>query len=130
MGDLLGNAARFGVVDDVLAAGEGIETVLSLRQALPFLPAIAALSAAHLAAVRLANCRRLYVLRDCDPAGEGACRRLVDRAKALGIEAVTLVPRLGDFNEDLCSYGASGLGDWIRTQLVADDAERFMARVA
>ncbi len=131
MGDLLGNAVRFGVADDVLVAGEGIETVLSLRQALPFLPAIAALSAAHLAAVRLpANCRRLYVLRDCDPAGEGACRRLVDRAKALGIEAVTLVPRLGDFNEDLCSYGAGGLGDWIRTQLVGDDAERLRARVA
>jgi hypothetical protein len=31
MGDLLGNAVRFGVVDDVLAAGEGIETMLSLR---------------------------------------------------------------------------------------------------
>lgn len=131
MGDLLGNAVRFGVVDGVLAAGEGIETVLSLRQALPCLPAIAALSAAHLAAIRLpATCRRLYVLRDRDPAGEGACRRLVDRAKALGIEAVTLVPRLGDFNEDLRSYGAGGLGDWIRPQLVADDAERFMTRVA
>jgi hypothetical protein len=131
MGDLLGNAVRFGVADDVLVAGEGIETVLSLRKVLPFLPAIAALSAAHLAAVRLpATCRRLYVLRDCDPAGDGACRHLADRAKAFGIEAVILVPRLGDFNEDLCSYGASGLGDWIRTQLVADDAERFMARVA
>jgi len=131
IGDLLGNAARFGVVDDVMAAGEGIETVLSLRQALPFLPAIAALSAAHLAAVRLpATCRRLYVLRDRDPAGEGACRRLVDRAKAFGIEAVTLVPRLGDFNEDLCGYGVRGLREWIRPQLVADDAERFMTRVA
>lgn len=131
MGDLLGNAARFGVVDDVMAAGEGIETVLSLRQALPFLPAIAALSAAHLAAVRLpATCRLLYVLRDRDPAGEGACTRLLDRAKALGIEVVILVPRLGDFNEDLRSYGAGGLGDWIRPQLVADDAERFMTRVA
>ena len=31
MGDLLGNAVRFGVVDDALAAGEGIETMLSLR---------------------------------------------------------------------------------------------------
>ena len=31
MGDLLGNAVRFGVADDVLAAGEGIETMLSLR---------------------------------------------------------------------------------------------------
>jgi hypothetical protein len=131
MGDLLGNAVRFGVADDVLVAGEGIETVLALRQVLPFLPAIAALSAAHLAAVRLpATCRRLYVLRDRDPAGEGACRRLIDRTKAVGIEAVTLVPRLGDFNEDLRSYGAGGYGDWIRTQLVGDDAERFRARVA
>ncbi|MFX7756110.1 DNA primase, partial [Acinetobacter baumannii] len=45
MGDLLGNAVRFGVVDDVLAAGEGIETMLSLRYVLPTLPMTAALSA-------------------------------------------------------------------------------------
>ena len=38
MGDLLGNAVRFGVADDVLAAGEGIETMLSLRYALPSCP--------------------------------------------------------------------------------------------
>ena len=31
MGDLLGNAVRFGVGGEVMAAGEGIETVLSLR---------------------------------------------------------------------------------------------------
>ena len=35
MGDLLGNAVRFGVANDVLAAGEGIETMLSLRCVLP-----------------------------------------------------------------------------------------------
>jgi hypothetical protein len=131
LGDLLGNAVRFGGADDVLAAGEGIETVLSIRQALPCLPVIAALSAAHLAAVRLpATCCRLYVLLDRDSVGEGACIRLLNRAKVIGIEAVILIPRLGDFNEDLCSYGAGGLRDWIRTQLVADDAERFRARVA
>ena len=45
MGDLLGNAVRFGVTDDVLAAGEGIETLLSLRCVLPTLPMAAALSA-------------------------------------------------------------------------------------
>lgn len=38
MGFLLGNAVRFGVADDVLAAGEGIETMLSLRCVLPTLP--------------------------------------------------------------------------------------------
>ncbi len=35
MGDLLGHAVRFGVADDVMAAGEGIETMLSLRCVLP-----------------------------------------------------------------------------------------------
>jgi hypothetical protein len=45
MGDLLGNAVRFGVTNDVLAAGEGIETMLSLRCVLPTLPMAAALSA-------------------------------------------------------------------------------------
>ena len=53
MGDLLGNAVRFGVANDVLAAGEGIETMLSLRCALPTLPMVAALSANHLAALLL-----------------------------------------------------------------------------
>ena len=51
MGDLLGNAVRFGVANDVLAAGEGIETMLSLRCVLPNLPMVAALSANHLAAL-------------------------------------------------------------------------------
>lgn len=51
MGDLLGNAVRFGTVSDVLAAGEGIETVLSLHEIMPDLPLAACLSLAHLAAM-------------------------------------------------------------------------------
>jgi hypothetical protein len=35
MGHLLGHAVRFGVADDVMAAGEGIETMLSLRCVMP-----------------------------------------------------------------------------------------------
>ncbi|WP_438829714.1 DUF7146 domain-containing protein, partial [Neisseria meningitidis] len=38
MGDLLGHSVRFGVAGDVMAAGEGIETILSLRMALPNMP--------------------------------------------------------------------------------------------
>ena len=53
MGLLLGNGVRFGHAGDTLAAGEGIETMLSLRSALPTLPMIAALSANHLAALTL-----------------------------------------------------------------------------
>jgi hypothetical protein len=44
MGDLLGHAVRFGVAGEVMAAGEGIETMLSLRMALPTMPMAAALS--------------------------------------------------------------------------------------
>ncbi|HWU96322.1 MAG TPA: toprim domain-containing protein, partial [Sphingomonas sp.] len=70
MGHLLGHGVRFGIVDDVLAAGEGIETVLSARSGLPKMPMMAALSAAHLTAILFpASLRRLYVVRDSDPAG-------------------------------------------------------------
>ncbi len=51
MGDLLGHAVRFGVPCEVMAAGEGIETILSLRCTLPAIAMAAALSANHLAAI-------------------------------------------------------------------------------
>ena len=80
MGHLLGNAVRFGVAHDVMAAGEGIETMLSLRTILPALPMVAALSANHLAAILFpATLRRLYVARDRDAAGDIALARLARR---------------------------------------------------
>jgi len=76
MGDLLGHAVRFGAADDVLAAGEGIETMLSLRLALPEMPMAAALSASHLAAFELPpTLCRLYVARDADAAGDRRLQR-------------------------------------------------------
>jgi hypothetical protein len=110
MGHLLGHGVRFGVAHDVMAAGEGIETMLSLRGIMPTLPMVAALSANHLAAILFpAALRRLYVARDSDPAGDAAVSTLNDRAAAAGIEALTLSPALGDFNEDLLCLGASEL---------------------
>lgn len=53
MGNLLGHAVRFGAAADVLAVGEGIKTMLTLRLALPAMPMAAALSADHLSAVLL-----------------------------------------------------------------------------
>src|SRR5262249_5144115 len=71
MGHLLGHGVRFGVVTDVMVAGEGIETVLSVRSVLPNLPMVAALSANHLAALLLpAMLRRIYLVRDNDAAGD------------------------------------------------------------
>lgn len=129
MGDLLGHAVRFGTAAEVLAAGEGIETVLSPRQVLPHMPMLAALSAAHLAAILFPpSLRRLYVLRDRDPAGDGARDSLLARAASLGIEAISLTPREGDFNDDLRRHGADALGAALKDQLHPEDVRRFMER--
>jgi hypothetical protein len=131
MGDLLGHAVRFGVAGDVMAGGEGIETMLSLRMALPNMPMVAALSAAHLAAILFSDMlRRLYIARDDDPAGDGAMTTLIERASDSGIEAIVLSPRLGDFNEDLRMLGPDALRANLRTQLASRDVTRFMAEAA
>src|SRR3546814_11319610 len=91
MGDLLGHAVRFGQAHDVMTAGEGIETILSLRMVLPHLPAAAALSAAQLSAILFtATLRSLYIARDDDPAGDGALPTLIERARAVGVGATSL----------------------------------------
>ncbi|MGY3133737.1 hypothetical protein ACVWZM_004419 [Bradyrhizobium sp. USDA 4501] len=131
MGDLLGHAVRFGVAGEVMAAGEGIETMLSLRSVLPTMPMAAALSAAHLSAILLPETlRRLYIARDDDPAGDGAMATLIDRAQAAGIEAIVISPRLGDFNEDLRLLGLDALRAVSRVQIAAQDVARFMALAA
>ena len=127
MGGLLGHAVRFGAADDVLAAGEGIETMLSLRCALPAMPMAAALSANHLAALLLPPAlRRLYIARDADAAGDMALAALTERAEAAGIEALALSPRIGDFNEDLRAFGLGALRAALRIQLAPQDVVRFM----
>ena len=131
MGHLLGNAVRFGLADDVMAAGEGIETILSLRSVVPGMPMVAALSAAHLAAILFAaTLRRIYIVRDNDAAGDGAVESLSARARMNGIEAITLSPRSGDFNEDLRIFGIDAVRAALRVQLIPEDVARFMrARV-
>jgi Toprim domain len=115
MGLLLGNAVRFGRAAHVMIAGEGLETILSLRQVIPSMPAAAALSANHLAALELpAGLRRLYLARDDDPAGRRAVETLADRANTAGVETLTLVPALDDFNEDLRRLGAEVLRNALR----------------
>jgi hypothetical protein len=127
MGGLLGHAVRFGTADDVLAVGEGIETMLSLRCALPAMPMAAALSANHLAALLLPlTLRRLYIARDADAAGDMALVALTERAEAAGIEALALSPRMGDFNEDLRAFGLGALQAALRIQIAPMDVVRFM----
>lgn len=129
MGELLGHGVRFGQAGEVLAVGEGIETVLSVRAALPGLPMLAALSAGHLAAVRFPEAlRRLYVVVDRDPAGEAAVEALSARGSSAGIEVVVLAPVRGDFNDDLRAFGVGALREAVRAQLRPKDAERFLGQ--
>jgi Toprim domain len=125
LGCLLGNGVRFGNVRDILAAGEGIETMLALKSVLPDLPMIAGLSANHLAALDLpSSLRRLYVARDNDVAGRGAVNRLCARHQHIDVRQ--LVPVHSDFNLDLCRLGDGTMLARLADQLVPDDRARLL----
>jgi hypothetical protein len=126
MGRLLGNAVRFGKPNDIMAAGEGIETVLSLLSLFPALPMAAGLSASHLAALRFPpGLRRLYVLRDNDAAGDFAEERLAERCREAGIDCRILKPRGKDLNVDLRAGEAHAVKARMIAQFAPDDRSRF-----
>ena len=129
MGNLLGNGVRFGPAASVMVAGEGIETILSVRQILDNISAIAGLSAAHLAAILFPQClSRLYVAYDDDPAGAGAFATLTERAASSGVEVLPLHPIHDDFNSDLQILGREQLARTISSQLKAADVLEFLRR--
>jgi hypothetical protein len=111
----------------VLLAGEGIETVLSLKSILARMPMVAALSANHLAALEFtAGLTRLYVAQDPDAAGQMASERLRTHGQTAGIEVRDLMPVWGDFNEDLCRAGSDALFAQLQDQLAPGDVLRFL----
>src|SRR5262249_34229958 len=122
LGRQLGNGVRFGNTREVMLAGEGIETVLSLSTMLPEVPMVAALSASNLGALVLPQgLKRLYIARDRDTAGRSAFERLARRASGLGVTVYPLDPRGGDFNDDLVRFGAMGLRAWVAPQMADED---------
>jgi hypothetical protein len=130
LGSLLGNAVWLGfdpaAPSDVLAAGEGIETMLALKSVLPLLPMAAALPATNLAALAFHPAlARLYVARDNDAAGLMALERLCARGQAAGIEVLDLAPELGDWNDDLRAFGPIGIRHRIAGLLAPGDFARF-----
>ncbi|MCA1200179.1 toprim domain-containing protein [Sphingomonas sp. R647] len=122
MGELLGNGVRFGAAAAVMAAGEGVESILSLRAAVPRLPVIAALSAAHLGALAFPpELVRLYVAREPDQAGRRAFNVLSERAARSGIDVLPLDSERGDLNADLRAIGLARLRSRILAQMFAED---------
>ncbi len=125
MGHILGNAVRIDPADQTLVLGEGIETMLSVREAAPSLPVWAALSSGHLGAVLLPDgLQRLYIAIDRDPAGQRAAERLTARAIEAGIAVRVLEPRLGDFNDDLRAHGVKALRQHLVKQIGPEDQHR------
>jgi hypothetical protein len=128
LGRIRGNAVRFGEPADVMAAGEGIETMLSLLSLFPALPMAAGLTAAHLSALVLPpGLRRLYVLRDNDAAGECAEARLAERCRDAGIECRVLVPTAKDLNVDLCTGPVPAVRGRMLAQMEPSDGSRYSA---
>ncbi len=131
LGGLLGNGVRFcfpvNAPVPVMAAGEGIETMLSLAHVMPGMPIVAALTANHLAAFRFPpGCRRIYIAADADAAGRHGIEGMSRRAQECGILPLVLSPELGDFNEDLRWLGPDRLTANLRAQLVPEDAMAFL----
>ncbi len=131
LGYLLGNGIWLGLQSGapvpVMAAGEGFETMASLKVVMPALPVAAATSANHLAGLIFPLCcRRLYIAADADAAGRQGIERLSQRAGESGILALVLRPQLGDFNDDLRHLGPADLAAGLRDQLVPEDARLFL----
>jgi len=131
LGHLLGNGIWLGLDPGapvpVMAAGEGFETMASLRTVMPTLPVAAATSANHLAGLTFPpGCRRLYIAADADAAGRHGIERLSLRAGEAGILAIVLRPQLGDFNDDLRHLGPTHLATRLCDQLLPDDVGRFL----
>lgn len=127
LGSLLGNGIWLGLEPGmrvpIMAAGEGLETMASLRTVMPGLPVVAATSAGHLGGLKFPpGCKRIYIAADADAAGRHGIERLGRRAEESGILPLVLRPQLGDFNDDLRRVGPASLLAWLRDQLDPADA--------
>ena len=127
LGEFLGAAVRFGAATESLIAGEGLETVLSLKSACPELPMAAGLSANHLAGLLLPpTLKRLWVALDEGHAGARAGTLLCARAAAQGVDARDIAPLRDDFNTDLCRLGHARFTARVRA-LLAEELARVAA---
>ena len=128
MGDLLGNAVRFGVAETTCLSPAKASRPCC-RYAACFRPCRWPLRCRPITSRPW--CFRRRCVGSISPATPmpPATRRqaaLTQRAEAAGIEAIALSPRLGDFNEDLHIFGLDALRAALRIQLAPEDVVRFL----
>lgn len=122
MGEVLGHGIWLGRPDTVMAAGEGLETMLALKSLMPSMPMVAATSAGHLGAMNIPpGCTRLYLAVDNDDAGMVAARKLRARYRTAAVELPLLMPILKDWNEDVRSLAWRVVADHLANQLLTED---------
>lgn len=112
LGQLHGHAIRFwsGSPRSDLIVGEGLENTLSVGTALPEFDLASCLTATHLGLfIPPPGIKRIWIARDNDDAGRNASMRLRNQLESLGIACCDLVPKLGDFNDDLRAFGKDAL---------------------
>lgn len=117
LGQLYGNAVRIWSRPDCtdLIVGEGLENTLSVGTALPEYNLVSCLTATHLGLfIPPVDTRLIWIARDNDAAGERAANVLRLNLVSRGITCGVLVPKLGDFNEDLQAFGKAALRGHLR----------------
>ena len=101
-----------------IVVGEGIETVLSILQALPDTAGIATVSASVMPRISLSETTGLVLIAtDRDPAGYHAALQLQERLAVDNRRAILILPKNADFNDDLQALGPTGLYAHISLQL-------------
>ena len=129
LGSLRCGAVRFGPANgdcdgaiNAMLVGEGLETLLSVRAALPRMPAAAALTASNLRTFQPPDTlAALWIVQDADPPGEHAALALAERmgAERPSLEVKRLIPPRGDFNDLLRVVGDRPLHRRLRSSMVS-----------
>ena len=110
LGHIAGGAIRIGDTEDIIAVGEGLETMLSLRTAFPRLPIAATTGTQILTGWTPApRHRRILIASDSDDAGRTAAEALAERLRSEQLDVALAVPLEGDFNDELLEVGATEL---------------------
>jgi hypothetical protein len=127
LGEVLGNAIRIGEAHDVMAVGEGLETMLSNRSLLPAMPVAACTSANHLAVfIPPLALKRLYIAHDHGRAGVAAADKLAATATGNGIDVRLFTPPGDDdWNSALRGMPKADLLAALAGQLAPEDVLRF-----
>ena len=101
-----------------MITGEGLENVLSIGTALRDADLASCLTANHLGLFNPPKgIKKLWIARDNDEAGEEGAARLRNRAEEQGLWCGDLVPKTGDFNDDLTSMGLDAFQEHLLSQM-------------